>query len=158
MAGLDVVSFSDEHLEAAARLLARRHARQRVAEPLVPDRFEESSAAAEELAAVWRADGASGAAAFRGDRMVGYLVAAPREADVWGENVWVEAAAHAAERPEDVRDLYAAAAARWVEEGRKRHYVLVPGNDSELVDAWFRLVFGQQQAHGIREVPASGQR
>jgi ribosomal protein S18 acetylase RimI-like enzyme len=155
MAGLEVVSFSGEHLEAAGRLLARRHARQRVAEPRLPERFEESSAAADELAAVWAAEGASGAAAFRGDRLVGYLVAAPREADLWGENVWVEAAAHAVERPEDVRDLYAVAAARWVEEGWKRHYVLVPGNDGDLVDAWFRLGFGQQQAHGIREVPVS---
>jgi ribosomal protein S18 acetylase RimI-like enzyme len=154
MAGLEVVPFSDEHLKAAARLLARRHARQRVTEPLVPERFQGSSAAAEELAAVWRADGVSGAAAFRGSRLVGYLVAAPREADLWGENVWVEAAAHAVEQPEDVRDLYRVAAARWVEDGRRRHYVLVPGNDVELVDAWFRLGFGQQQAYGIREVPA----
>jgi GNAT superfamily N-acetyltransferase len=153
MAGLEVVSFSDEHLEAAARLLARRHTRQRVGEALLPERFEEPSAAADELAAVWRMDGVSGAAAFRGGTLVGYLVAAPRETDLWGENVWVEAAAHATEKPEDVRDLYGLAAARWVEEGRRRHYVLVPGNDGELVDAWFRLGFGQQQAHGIREVP-----
>src|SRR5919198_74044 len=83
-----------------------------------------------------------------------HLIAAPRDDDVWGENVWVEAAGHAVEEVEDVRDLYAAAATRWVDEGRARHYTLVPATDAALVDAWFRLGFGQQQAHGIREVPA----
>jgi ribosomal protein S18 acetylase RimI-like enzyme len=153
MAGLEIVPFSDEHVDGAARMLAGRHARQREAEPLLPQRFEEPPAAAEELAAAWHAEGASGAVALREGRLVGYLVGAPRELDVWGENVWIEAAGHAAEEAEDVRDLYAAAAARWVEEGRRRHYALVPATDRRLVDAWFRLGFGQQQAHGVREVP-----
>jgi predicted N-acetyltransferase YhbS len=51
-----------------------------------------------------------------------------------------------------VRDLYAAVASGWVDEGRTRHYVVVPANDGALLDAWFRLGFGQQQAYGIREV------
>src|SRR5262249_54420108 len=37
------------------------------------------------------------------------------------------------------------------------HYVLVPAHDGELVDAWFRLGFGQQQAHGIQEVPGENE-
>jgi len=52
-----------------------------------------------------------------------------------------------------VRDLYAEAAARWVDEGRTSHYVYVPAHDTELVDAWFRLGFGAQHAFGIRELP-----
>jgi ribosomal protein S18 acetylase RimI-like enzyme len=39
-----------------------------------------------------------------------------------------------------------------VDEGRTRHFVLVPATDPALLDAWFRLSFGQQQAYGIREV------
>ena len=154
MARLDVVPFSDEHLEDAARLLAARHTRHRAAEPLLSERFEEPAAAQEALAAEWRAEGASGAAAFRNGRLVGYLVAAPREVEVWGENVWVESAGHAVEDAEDVRDLYAAAAAGWVEAGRLLHYALVPATDPELVDAWFRLGFGHQQADGLQEVPS----
>jgi ribosomal protein S18 acetylase RimI-like enzyme len=154
MARLELVPFSDEHLDDAAHLLAARHARQRQAEPLLPERFEDPASAREELERAWRADGASGAAALRDGHVTGYLIAAPRDDDVWGENVWVEAAGHAVEEVEDVRDLYAAAATRWVDEGRARHYTLVPATDAALVDAWFRLGFGQQQAHGIREVPA----
>jgi ribosomal protein S18 acetylase RimI-like enzyme len=155
MGRLKVVPFSDQHLQDAGRLLAARHARQRKAEPLLSARFTEPAAAREELEAAWLAEGASGAAALRNGRLVGYLVAAPRDTAVWGENVWIEAAGHAVEIAEDVRDLYATAAARWFDEGRRRHYALVPSTDAEFVDAWFRLGFGQQQAHGIREVSST---
>jgi ribosomal protein S18 acetylase RimI-like enzyme len=153
MARLELVPFDGGHVEDAARLLAARHAQHRRAEGLLPARFEEPAAAAEELERAWRAEGASGAVALRGGSVVGYLIAAPRDAEHWGENVWVEAAGHAVDEAEDVRDLYGAAAVRWAEEGRTRHYALVPATDPALVDAWFRLGFGQQQGHGIREVP-----
>lgn len=152
MARLEIFPFSDEHLEAAGRLLAARHARHRVAEPILPHRYEEPAAAREELAAAWHIAGASGASAFRGGRLVGYLLGSPRDDEVWGENVWIEAAGHAVGTAEDVRDLYAVAAARWYEDGRRRHYAFVPATDAELVDAWFRLGFGHQQAHAVREV------
>jgi ribosomal protein S18 acetylase RimI-like enzyme len=154
MARLELVPFSDGHLEDAARLLAARHARQREVEPLLSERFEAPAAAREELEAVWRTEGASGAAAFRNGFLVGYLLGSARDVDTWGRNVWIEPAGHAVEVAEDVRDLYAAAAGRWFEEDRRRHYALVPATSAELVEAWFRLGFGQQQAHGLREVPA----
>jgi hypothetical protein len=119
MAGLEVVPFSDEHLKDAGRLLAARHARQREAEPLLREQFEEPAAAREELVGAWRTGDASGASAFRNGRLVGYLIGAPRNVEVWGANVWIEAAGHAVEDAEDVRDLYAAAAARWFEEERR---------------------------------------
>jgi ribosomal protein S18 acetylase RimI-like enzyme len=149
---LEVVPFADEHVEDAGRLLAERHARHRRDEQLLPERYEDPGSATEELLAEWRSDDASGAAGLRDGRVVGYLVGAPREARVWGENVWVGAAGHAVGTAEDVRDLYELAAGRWVEEGRRRHYTLVPATDAALVDAWFRLGFGQQQAHAVREV------
>ena len=151
----EVVPFGDEHLEDAAALLAVRHARHLQAEPLLSKRYEDAAAARVELELAWRAEGASGAAALREGRLAGYLIGAPRASEVWGENVWVEAAGHAVEQAEDVRDLYALAAGPWVEQGNTRHAALVPSYDGELLDAWWRLGFGQQQAHGIREVPAS---
>jgi ribosomal protein S18 acetylase RimI-like enzyme len=150
---LTVAPFSEEHVEDAGRLLAARHARHREAAPLLPARFEEPAAARGEVADAWRRDGASGAAALRDGKLVGYLVGAPREDTVWGDNVWVEAAGHAVVEPEDARDLYGTAASRWFEEGRRRHYALLPASDAALVDAWFRVGFGQQQAHGLQDVP-----
>jgi ribosomal protein S18 acetylase RimI-like enzyme len=155
---MDVVPFSDEHLEDAGLLLAARPARQRAAAPLLPERFEDPSAAVEEVVAAWRAEGTSGAAALREGKLVGYLFGTPRDTKIrdtkiWGDNAWVEATGHAVEEAEDARDLYGAAAGRWVEEGRRRHYALLPATDAQLLDAWFRLGFGHQQAHGIQEVP-----
>ena len=46
-------------------------------------------------------------------RLVGYLVGAPRDDSIWGDNVWVEAAGHAVEEAEDARDLYAAMVTDW---------------------------------------------
>jgi ribosomal protein S18 acetylase RimI-like enzyme len=154
MAPPEIVPFSDAHLEDAARLLAARHARQRELEPLLPERFEEPPNAREELDAVWHTEGASGASAFREGHLVGFVLGSSRDAEAWGENVWIEAAGHAVEVAEDIRDLYAAAAGPWFEEGRRRHYAVVPATDAELVEAWFRLGFGHQQALGLREVPA----
>ena len=153
MPRLEVMPFAEEHLDDAAALLAARHARHRRHEPLLPSRYETAGAAREEVAAAWSADSASGAVAFRDGHPVGYLIGAPRSAEEWGENVWVEMAGHAVENAEDIRDLYASAAAHWFDEGRRRHYALVPAHDAALIDAWFRLGFGHQQGHGIREVP-----
>jgi GNAT superfamily N-acetyltransferase len=69
--------------------------------------------------------------------------------------MWVDAAGHAAVNPEVLRELYAVAAAAWVEAGRTNHHVLVPATDAALVDAWFRLDFGQQHLHAVREPPGS---
>ena len=152
MSRLDLVPFADEHLDAAAELLAARHARHRALEPLLDPRFEDAAEARPRLEHLWRDDGMSGSAGFRAGRLVGYVIGAPQPPEIWGPNVWVELPGHAVEVAEDARDLYAHAAARWVEEGNTRHYLLLPPEPA-LVEAWFGLGFGQQQAHGYREVP-----
>src|SRR5437660_5971745 len=146
--------FADEHLGAAAELLAERHRRHRAAEPTLPARFEDPAAAREEIEAAWHRDGASGAAGFFDGRLVGYLLGAPDDEAHWGgPNVWVGHAGHAAVELELVRDLYGLAAERWVDEGRPRHYVQVPASEPELLEAWYRLCFGQPHAAGGVEVP-----
>jgi ribosomal protein S18 acetylase RimI-like enzyme len=155
MPRLEIRAFSDEHLDGAAELLAARHRRQRVAESLLPRRFEDPRVAREALEALWRQDATSGCTCFRDARLIGYLIGSRRDPAEWGDNVWVDYAGHAVEEPEDVRDLYAAAAARWVDEGRRHHFAQVPAHDRALLDAWFRLGFGQQQADGVVDVPES---
>jgi len=148
MPAVEIQPFSDQHLGDAATLLEERHSRHRAVEPLLGKEIDFRA----ELEILWAREGSSGAVALRTGRVVGYLLGAPRD-DSWGANIWVEAAGHAVEETEDTRDLYAAAAEHWVEQGRTRHYVLVPAEET-LVDAWFRVGFGGQHAHGIREVPA----
>ena len=96
---------------------------------------------------------ASGAVAVQGGVIAGFLLGAPKASPVWGPNVWVDSAGHAAAEPELVRDMYGLAAAQWVRESRIAHYVLVPASDEGLLCAWYRLVFCQQQAHALRPLP-----
>ena len=153
MTRLQIRPFSDDFIVAAGELLAARHRTHRVAEPLLPDRYEEPSAAATEVESLLDAEGASGVVGLRDGRCVGYLLGAPRPSPIWGEHVWIELAGHAVEDAEDLRDLYGVAAERWVADGQVRQYAIVPATDPELVRSWWRVGFGQQHAHGIREIP-----
>ena len=149
MPGLEIQPFSGEHLDAAAGLLAERHRRHRDAEPLLTEPADYRA----EVEAHWSGAEASGVVGLRDARVVGYLLGLRKDDEVWGPNVWVDPAGHAVEQAEDLRDLYAAAAARWVDEGRTRHYAVAPASDHPLLEAWYRLSFGQQQALAAREVP-----
>ncbi|WP_212822231.1 GNAT family N-acetyltransferase [Polymorphospora rubra] len=147
---LEVRPFEAADLAACGVLLAGRHRRHRVAQPLLSPRFEDVDAAVAELTAAYGTENASGAVAFRAGVPVGFLLGAPKTSPLWGPNIWVEAAGQAVTDAEVMRDLYGVAATRWVDEGRTAHFVIVPSHDEELVGAWFRLGFGQQHAHAIR--------
>ena len=151
MARAQVEVFSREHVDGAADLLAKRHERHRAAEPLLSARYEDPAVARAEIEAVLAQESASGAVALVGDEVAAYVLGAPREV-VWGPNVWVRDAGHAARDAELLLDVYALAAAAWVEREWTAQYVLVPATEASLVDAWFRLGFGQQHAHAIVEV------
>lgn len=149
----EIVPFADEHVAAAGRLLAARHRRHRADRPELSPSFEDAAAAERQVADAWAADDASGAVAVDGGHVVGYVLGAPKASPLWGPNLWVESAGQALDDGVDaelVRDLYADAATRWVDEGRTAHYVVVPASDVQLVDAWHRLGFGHQQAHAVR--------
>lgn len=156
MSRTELRPFTAADLAACGTLLADRHRRHRVAQPLLSVRFEDAAVALAELTAAYETPDASGAVAYRAGVPVGFVLGAPKPSPLWGPNIWVEAAGLAATDPEVMRDLYAVAAARWVDEGRTAHYVVVPAHDAELVRAWFRLGFGQQHAHAIRPATPPG--
>ena len=140
---MEITPFAEEHLDAAAELLAERHGRHLGAEPLLPAEVDYRA----EIAALLD-DGGSGA--FTDGA---YVLGRPHSPELWGPNIWVDAAGHATRDPELLRNVWAEAAAGWLEQGVRAHYALVPATDSPLVDAWFRLGFGAQQAYGVMEIP-----
>jgi GNAT superfamily N-acetyltransferase len=148
---LELRSFAEDHLDAAAELLAARHRHHRATEPLLSERFEDASATRDEVASLWAQDDVSGGVLLRDGDVAGFLLGTRREDQNWGANIWIEPAGYAVDEAELIRDLYAFCSQRWVDEGRTRHYALVPALDDQ-VDAWFRMSFGAQQAHGIKEV------
>ena len=131
MPPLEIHALSELRAEAAA-LLAERFARQRAAEPLLPEVTDfEAFVPAE------------GHVATRGGEAVAYLAGA-----VDGEMARWEFAGHAAREPEALRDLFAVQAG---ELGVTRFMLTVPATDPELIDVWFRLAFGCQAVWAVRE-------
>ena len=153
MGRLEIRAFAEDSLDAAGSLLAARHRAHRAAEPLLSERFEDADATRGEVASLLAEEHASGAVALRDGQVVGFLLGTRKNDQTWGANVWVESAGYAVDEPELVRDLYAFSSQRWVDESRTRHYALVPVLDDHM-GAWFRLSFGAQQSHGIKEVDA----
>jgi GNAT superfamily N-acetyltransferase len=141
----EIRPFSDEHLDDAGRLLAERHERHRMAEPLLPDVGDFQA----QVERDWRAENASGAVALLGGELVGYLIGRVTEDDCL-----IDFAGFAALDAELVRDLYAHVSEAWVDAGHVRHRVHVPASDGAAVDAWFRLAFGLQLTFGVRETAA----
>ena len=150
---LELRVFAEDQLDDAGTLLAARHRAHRAAEPSLSERFEDPAATRAEIASLWAKEHASGAVAFRDGTLIGFLLGTRRDDQTWGANIWIEAAGYAAAEAELIRDLYAVSAQRWVDEGRTRHFALVPALDDQT-SAWFRLSFGAQQAHGITAVEA----
>jgi len=138
-----IVPFSEEHVEAAAGLLAERHERHRSTFPALPAPLDYGA----EITALL-ADGATGSFT-EGAYVLGRSVSPEH----WGPNIWVESAGHAMRDPELLRDVWADAAAGWFEQGLKEQHAFVPATDPALIDAWFRLGFGGQHANGLMEVP-----
>lgn len=136
--------FREKHLEEAASLLADRQRDHRGREPLLPAEPDFQGLVRAEF------EGASGAVAFDGVGMAGYLIGKQDE-DPNGPRIWSNPEGCAVREPDLVQDLYAHAAADWVEAGLTRHFVYAPA-DRDLLEAWFRLSFG---ASGVLALRAS---
>jgi ribosomal protein S18 acetylase RimI-like enzyme len=150
---MELVRFEEAHLKVAAELLARRHRANRQFEPALPARFEDPEVAQQAVATAWKKKGARGRAAIRSGRLVGFMLSSPRIDEVWRRSVWVAGHAVAEDASAELyRDLYAALAREWVEEGCFAHFAMVPAFDRPALDAWFRLSFGQEQVHATMEI------
>ena len=152
MALLQLAEFTAEHVGDAAELLARRQVALRSVEPLLPRQFDKADQAAQLLSALL-AEGATGVVAFRRQTVAAYLLGVGRDAAVWGPNVWIPVEGAAAIEADLLRDVYAGAAQRWVDEGRTAHYALIPAQDAAVVRAWSHLCFGVQHVHAALPLP-----
>jgi ribosomal protein S18 acetylase RimI-like enzyme len=149
---MKLIPFTDDHLPAAAELLALRHQVNRRAEPLLSARFEEPAAALKAVEAVWRQSSASGVAALAQSRLAGYMIGTAGENPVRGRHVWLLLAGHAIAPDADAelyREMYAQLAGRWVDEGHFYHLAQAPASDAAALDAWFRLTFAHEQTYGL---------
>jgi ribosomal protein S18 acetylase RimI-like enzyme len=138
--------FEAADVAAAADLLVRRHAAHLVTQPLLAPLVPEQAVTA--VQAAFDADGRTGWVAQDAGAVVGYLLAAPADPRWFPGSAWVGDAGCAGEF---LPELYAAAAAAWLADGLRGHYLLVP---PALVDTFFPLGFGLQHVHAA--MPAAG--
>ena len=153
MPGIEVQPLEDEHLAAAERLLADRHARHRKAERLLPEVSDFRAQLERDL----DHEAAAGVVALNGDEVVAYVIGRVEDDPRLGDRraiVDFAGCAAAEGRGEAIRDLYAALAARWVAAGATRHLALIPASDEALADPWLRLAFGVQYVWAARETAA----
>jgi GNAT superfamily N-acetyltransferase len=132
MPSLEIHPLS-ELRDEAARLLSERYARQRAAEPLLPEIDDVAGQLPEE----------TGFVATRGGEAVAFLTAALKD-----DIAYTGIAGVAATEPEAVRDLFAALAP---ELGVSRFMAFVPASEPELADAFFRLSFGRSATLAVQE-------
>jgi GNAT superfamily N-acetyltransferase len=153
MPGIEIEPLEDDHLDAAAALLANRHARHREAEPLLPDISDFRAQVERDL----DHELASGVVALSGDELVAYVIGRIEDDQLLGDRraiVDFAGSAAATGQGEAIRDLYSALAARWVAAGATRHLALIPAGDEALIDPWLRLAFGVQYVWAVRETAA----
>jgi GNAT superfamily N-acetyltransferase len=144
--------FGPADLDDAAELLAERHRRHRLVWPALNPAYEDPAAARPLIEVIMARDGASGSMARSGGAAAAYVLGAPKDTS-WGANVWVDDAGSAGTDPDAIRVAYGHAAGAWAAAGWTKHYVVTPASDDPIVDAWFRLSFGLQHVHALRELP-----
>jgi GNAT superfamily N-acetyltransferase len=136
-------------VDSAAELLAERFVEQRDRGLPWPDATVNASAWRRRLKQ--RLAHGEGLVALRDDEPTGFICAREERSSPWLPSYWIDFDMHAAAMPEAYRELYAAAAGRWVERGCLDHYVVAPVLD-HVVAEWFGLGFGLEQVYGIRSL------
>ncbi len=149
--------------EAAAPLIAARHARLRAQHPALPERFAVAEPCAAALRAQLAEPLAAGAAAERDGRLVGVLVGvrvlfAPDAFFAQYEEthtVTMPAAGHAVAEDEDAaavyNALYAFLAPPWIDGGSFGHRISLLDGDAAAAEAWQLLGFGMATSFAARD-------
>ena len=171
MTNLRLEPMNEVHQEAAAGLLAARHARLLRLVPgqgLLPRRFSVASACSSLLGSLFSDRHTDAVVALdRDGQLVGYLAGqrqlyAPEAfASVYAEprSVGIALHGHAVAADADATEvytaMYAALAARWSADGLWTHTVSIPTGVPEVAEAWVELGFGRKSTCAVRSAQAT---
>jgi GNAT superfamily N-acetyltransferase len=150
--------FATEHIDAAAALLAQRHARDLKRDRRLPAKYVSVEGTRPLIEAM--AGRSTGVAVFEGGRMVGYLLGT-HDLDWGGRARLVPMEGHAVDHPDAVevyREMYAAASPAWINGGFFQHTVNIPAGDDIAAAAFASFGFGQMLAFGLRDTSPLGGR
>jgi GNAT superfamily N-acetyltransferase len=148
---------------ALATLLAARRGEERVALPMLNERFADAGACMEMLLAHLAEARCDGVVAERGGRLAGFLIGHRRHTSVESFEAQYEpptqasmpGSGHGVAPGEDAEAVYAAMYAtlgeRWVDGGYFEHRITMPLGMPASVEAWFHLGFGSLYTFCVRE-------
>ena len=151
------------HIDAAAALLAERHARDREREPLLPAVYGVPAACRTQIEHAIERPGWYGAVAHDGNGLAGFMIGAPQlfapthflAAFFPPRSVAIGYASHAAVAGAEYdvyRELYADVAAHFVDRGYFDHIAGVAPSDAAVGEAFASLSFGRHSVAAMRGV------
>ena len=149
---IEIVPFSEDHLEEAAALVAVRYREERNLNPILPARFEDAAAVLPILHNNTRRQ--TGVVARREGKLIGFLtgfMSSFREVRTAYIPYWGHGAG-SGNRQETYRVLYASLARHWVANGYFAHIISVLAHEQEVMDTWFSLGFGMDNIDALRDV------
>lgn len=151
---IELIPFTHDHLPSAGGLLAARHKRSRTFFPELPERFEDTLAAAKAVETVFAKKTSFGFAALRDGKLVAYLIG-ETSTQPWARCGYVYLPGYGLAEGEDanlMQDLYAFVGEEWNRRGCFNHYAYISEADLDIVDAWFSLGFGRERADALLDL------
>jgi GNAT superfamily N-acetyltransferase len=149
---IEIVPFTDDHLENAASMVAARYQAERNLKPSLPVRFGDSASVLPLLRKL--AQSGPGIAGIRDGEFAGFLLASlallrgirTAYSPDFGH------AAHAACSRDIYRSMYASLSRGWLAHGCFSHAITFFASEREAIDTWFSLGFGLIVIDALRDV------
>lgn len=149
----EIVPFTDNHLEDAARLVSRRYQALLLSEPLLPSKYAQTNQLLPLLQDACAAGPA--VAALRGSRLVGFIAGYLLQDFLGQPAAFSPELCNAADLDDSLRlytDMYSRLSAEWAGQGYRCHLVSLPANDQAGIQGWHWLGFGMIAADGVRSL------
>lgn len=149
---IELTTLKAEHLEDIAGLVSNRYRRLCEQEPHLPHQYADVNILLPFLKKILKASG-PGVAAFRGDRLVGFLTGWQMPSFRGKRSIYSPEWANAADLEDSKRiyeEMYSHLADLWVADKYVAHYVSLFPNDADALSAWHWMGFGMIAVDAVR--------
>ncbi len=143
--------FTQHHIPEAAQLLAQQNRKLLQNFPLLPIQIADSVVTAAFLQALLEKPESHGMVSFENSHLTAFQLGYYDESPFFGRHCWVPFGGTACSDSEPyftLRELYAAASQRWVQDDVLNHYLVFPAL-SQWLEAGYSLTFGQEQLYAV---------
>lgn len=149
----DFLPFENAHIESAALLVADRYMKHREVFPMLPQEYTMVDHTRTLIRKEFDRPFSMGYAAVENDHVVSFMLGYELQSGLYSRSGWVQLAGHGGSL-DHYPQLYALLADEWVRDGCFAHAVMVPAPDRDMLNLWFDLGFGKEQAYAIRSLEA----